>query len=63
MVPSDLVVVDEIPTLPSGKTDRAALPEPPSSGTSTGAPSGKLVINPRLATLAWISRRWPVTRL
>jgi hypothetical protein len=35
MVPADLVVVEDIPTLPSGKTDRAALPEPPSS-----APSG-----------------------
>ncbi|HEY2225646.1 alpha/beta fold hydrolase, partial [Actinomycetospora sp.] len=38
MVPSDLVVVDEIPTLPSGKTDRAALPEPPSPGPAGTPP-------------------------
>ncbi|NMO90448.1 non-ribosomal peptide synthetase [Actinomycetospora sp. TBRC 11914] len=38
MVPADLVVVDGIPTLPSGKTDRAALPEPPSSSPAGTPP-------------------------
>ncbi|MFC5065123.1 non-ribosomal peptide synthetase [Actinomycetospora atypica] len=38
MVPTDLVVVDALPTLPSGKIDRAALPEPPSAGAAATPP-------------------------
>ncbi|MFD8736553.1 amino acid adenylation domain-containing protein, partial [Streptomyces sp. NPDC059618] len=41
MVPAQLVVLDRLPLTPSGKPDRAALPEPAFAGTAYRAPSGE----------------------
>ncbi|MFF2363716.1 amino acid adenylation domain-containing protein [Streptomyces sp. NPDC058122] len=47
MVPSAVVLLDELPLMPNGKLDRAALPEPEFTGAPYRAPR-----NPREETLA-----------